>query len=186
MGMRWLIGVLLCGIPFLPGCGPLTIKNEETGSYVPARRGTLELHEAVVIPADRGRIFFQAGNLGFGGINEFEPHCELTVRTLTDEPQIIYADTFMVERVSRDIRHVVKSRSVLLASLPEFRLATGDGGDGESMQMHVYIMELHSDEQPQVQYLVCGGAFNEPALARLPTLQDIAAALGRFATLKLH
>ena len=186
MGMRWLIGVLLSGIAFLPACGPLTIKNEDTGSYVPAHRGKLELHQDVVVPPGRARVFFQAGKVGSGGINEFRPHCELTVKTLMDEPQTIHADTFTIDRVSRSIEQVVMSKRVLVASLIDFQLANGDGGNGESMQMHIYIMNLHSDEQPLVQYLVCGGAFDEPALARGPTIQDIAAALGTFATLELR
>lgn len=186
MGMRWLIGVLVSGVAFLPACGPLTIKSEDTGSYVPARRGALELHQDVVVPPGRARVFFQAGRVVSGGINEFKPHCELTVKTLMDEPQTIHADTFSVDRVSRNIQQVVRSERVLLASLLDFQLANGDGGNGESMQMHVYIMKLHSAEQPQVQYLVCGGAFDEPALARGPTLQDIAAALGTFGTLELR
>ena len=187
MGIRWLIGVLLCGIAFLPACGPLTIKNEDTGTYVPAHRGRLELHQDVVVPPGRARVFFQMGKVVSGGINEFRPHCELTVKTLKDEAQTIHADTFTIKRVSRNIQQVVKSDRVLLASLIDFQLATGgDGGNGESMQMHVYIMNLHSDEQPQVQYLVCGGAFDEPALAKSPTLQNIAAALGTFATLEFR
>jgi hypothetical protein len=51
--------------------------------------------------------------------------------------------------------------------------------------MYTYFMGLHSDRQPHVTYFVCGGAFEEPALADYPTLQDIQAAMGGYATLTL-
>jgi hypothetical protein len=52
--------------------------------------------------------------------------------------------------------------------------------------MKIYTLYLHSDRQPDLLSLVCGGAFDSPALASRPTLQDIESALGEYATFKLH
>jgi hypothetical protein len=63
----------------------------------------------------------------------------------------------------------------------------GDGGgDGEGRLMKAYTLYLYSERQPEVLSLVCGGAFNLPALALRPSLQDIGTALGENATLELH
>jgi len=172
----------------LAACGPLSIRNEATRSYVPLRNASLELHRDIVVAPGRARVFFQDGEV-LPGINEYRPHCELTVRKLADRPQTIQADRFTVERVSADIVHVVSSGAVVVAVNAEFRLAGGGGdggGDGEGRLMKAYILYLHSDRQPEVLSLVCGGAFNLPALATRPSLEDIQTALGDYATLELH
>jgi hypothetical protein len=123
-------------------------------------------------------VFFQDG-VAQSAINEYRPHCELAVRKLVDRPQTIYADYFTVDRVSSDIVRVVASEGVVVALSADIQLASGDGGgDGEGRLMKIYTLYLHSDRQLDVLSLVCGGAFNSPALAARPTLQDIATALG--------
>ena len=173
----------------LAGCGPLLIRNEATREYVPLRNASLELHREVVVPPERARVFFQRGVVQ-SGINEYRPHCELAVRKLDDRPQMIHADRFTVERVSADIVHVVSSGNVVLAVNAGIELVSGGGGDGggdgEGRQMKTYILYLRSDRQPDVLSLVCGGAFDTPALATRPSLQDIGNALGDYATLVLH
>jgi hypothetical protein len=172
----------------LAACGPLLIRNEATRGYVPLRNASLELHRDVVVPPESARVFFQQGVVQ-PGINEYRPHCELTVRSLVDRPQTIHADRFTVERVSADVVHVVTSGDVVVALNAEFQLTSGGGdggGDGEGRQMKIYTLYLHSDRQPDVLSLVCGGAFNLPAQASRPSLQDIETALGNYATLELH
>ena len=60
------------------------------------------------------------------------------------------------------------------------------GGDGEGREMKTYIFQLHSDRQPDVLSLVCGGAFDIPARAARPSLQQIEHALGDYASLLLQ
>ncbi|MGW8311566.1 MAG: hypothetical protein ACWGNB_10950 [Thiogranum sp.] len=174
----------------LAACGPLLIRNEAGGGYVPLRNASLQLHREVVVAPERTRVFFQQGVVQ-PGINEYRPHCELRVRKLADRPQTIQADRFTVEHVSADIVHVVTSGDVVVAINAEFQLISGGGGgdgggDGEGRLMKTYTLYLHSNRQPDVLSLVCGGAFNLPALATRPSLQDIHAALGDYATLELR
>jgi hypothetical protein len=171
----------------LVACGSLLIRNEATRDYVPLRNASLELHRDVVVPPGRTRVFFQQGMVQ-PGIDEYRPHCELTVRNLIDQPQTIHVDHFTVERVSADIVHVVTSGDVVVAVNVDFRLTSGGGdggGDGEGRQMKIYTLYLHSGRQPEVLSLVCGGAFDFPSLATRPSIQDIEIALGDYATLKL-
>jgi hypothetical protein len=169
----------------LAACGPLSIRNEATRGYVPLRNASLELRQDVIVTPERARVFFQDGVVQ-PGVNEYRPHCELTIRNLADRPQTIHAGRFTVERVSADIVHVVTSGDVVVAMNAEFQLTSGGGGDGEGRMMKAYTLYLHSDRQPEVLSLVCGGAFDLPALATRPSLQDIQTALGDYATLELH
>ena len=57
---------------------------------------------------------------------------------------------------------------------------------GLSREMQVYVFSLQSERQPDVRFLICGGAFDDPADADAPTRQDIAAALGDYGTLTLQ
>ncbi len=61
---------------------------------------------------------------------------------------------------------------------------SGEGGVTRHTQ--VFLFRLHSERQPQVRQLNCGGAFEDPGLAQWPTLQDITRALGDHATLRLE
>jgi len=180
---RCLIAALSAAL-LLTACGPQLIRDEATRGYVPLSGASLELRREVVVSPGRMRVFFQGGMVQ-PGVNEYRPHCELVIRTLADRPQTIQADRFTVERVSADIVHVVTSGPVVVAVNAEFRLVDG-GGDGESRLMKAYTLYLHSDRQPQVLSLLCGGAFNFPALATGPSLQDIQSALGDYATLELQ
>jgi hypothetical protein len=172
----------LIAILYLTACGPTMIISERGKSAVAVNGATLTLHQDITVPQDSARVFFQNGRIT-AAINEFLPYCQLTVRTLQETPQTIYADSFQVIGVTGDVQKVVRSERVLLASAADFKLADGGGGDGgESPETQVLNMEIRSERQPDVRYFVCGGAFDIPALARRPTLQNIQTAIGSVAS----
>lgn len=185
---RWIPIAFLFICHCLSACGPLTIKNTTTQSFVPIQHGVFELHEEVVIPANRTRVFFQKGRLLYG-INEWYPHCQLRVRNILEQAQTVKADRFTIDKVFGTLEQVVSNDPVIVAAVGASVIAGGGGGNGggngEGREMYTYFMALRSEEQPQVTFLVCGGAVLEPALAEYPTLQDIQTALGDYATLTL-
>lgn len=168
----------------LAACGPLTIKDEVKQSFIPIQGGMFELHQDIVIPSHRTRVFFQAGRLLYG-ISELEPHCQLRVRDISDQQQAVHADIFSIEKVFGTLDQIVSRERIRLASAGETVIAGGGGGNGngESKQMYLYFMGLNADKQPNVTYLVCGGVLDDPAFAEYPTVQEIHAALGDYATL---
>jgi hypothetical protein len=170
----------------LQACTPLTIRDTTTNAYVPMQTGSLELHREVSFPAERTRVYFQDGEL-VPTLNEFKPHCQLEISPLRDEVQTVRPDRFEITRISTRIDPVVMMQPVRLAALGMGVGAFFGGVDGGvTRQAQVFLFRLHSERQPQVRQLNCGGAFEDPGLAKWPTLQDIARALGDHATLRLE
>ncbi len=183
-----LMTLLLVGCYCLCACGSLTIRDVEKQEFVPIERGILELHRDIVISPHRTRVFFQKGQIVYG-VNEYDPHCQLRVRELSEEAQIVQSDRFSIDEAYGSVDEIVSSGDTQVASSVSANLFAGGGsgdGNGEMRLMYTYHMSLHSDRQPFVTYLVCGGAFEEPAFADYPTLQDIEVALGHYATLTLN
>jgi hypothetical protein len=171
----------------LLACGPATIKDTTTRSYIPIQNWVLELSRDVVIPPGRTRVFFQQGSLLYG-INEYEPHCQLRIRDISNQPQLVQADRFDIDEVFGTVDQIVTNDRIRLAAVGVTVIAGGGGngnGNGESRQIYFYFMGLRSDKQPHVTYLVCGGALEEPAIADYPTIQDIRISMGDYATLIL-
>lgn len=166
-------------------CGPVTIKDTSTQSSIPIQGWMLELNQDLVIPSRRTRVFFQAGGLVYG-ISELEPHCQLRVEDISDQPQTVHAGRFAIVKVYGTLDQIVSNEPVRVAAAGAALIAGGGGnGNGESRQMYLYFMELQAEKPTPVTYLVCGGALDDPAFAEYPTIQDIRAALGDHATLIL-
>lgn len=177
---------LSASLMFLHGCGPLTVRDDAAGTYVAAQGGRFELHEDITIRAGRTRAYLQDGTIA-GGINEFQPHCQLEVSTLGESPRTVHADSFTITRVATRTDQVVQSVPLRLAALGNSALAHFDFmNNGEMRRMYAYTFQLHSDRQPDVHMLICGGAFDSPGLAEFPTLGDIAWVLGKYGTLHLQ
>ncbi len=176
--------VLLVPLFLLQACGPLTIRDSATNTYVPIGSGSLELHREVSFPRERTRVFFQDGEI-LSSINEFKPHCQLEINPLRDEVQTVQPDRFEITRISTRIDPVVMMQPVRLAAVGMGVGAFFGGVDGGvTRHTQVFLFRLHSERQPEVRQLNCGGAFDDPGLAEWPTLQDIARALGDYATLR--
>jgi hypothetical protein len=169
----------------LLACGPVTIKDATNQSYIPIQGSILELHQDIVIPPRRTRVFFQEGRILYV-INDFKPHCQLRVRDISEQSQSVHANRFTIENVYGFEDEIVSSDRIHLAAAGGTVIAGGDGGgDGESRLTFFYFMGLHAEKQTNVTYLVCGGALEDPAFAEYPTIQEIRAAMGDYATLIL-
>ena len=178
------IAILFTFYWLLLACGPMTIKDTTTQSYIPIQGWILELHQNVVIPPGRTRVFFQDGRLLYR-INEYKPHCQLRVRAISEQPQVVQSDRFTIDKVSGRVDEVVSNARIHLAAAGAAVIADGGNGNGEGRLIYFYFLGLHADKQPHVTYLVCGGSSDEPALTDYPTIQDIYTSMGDYATLIL-
>ena len=180
--MRSIALICLAGALLLHGCGPMQIRNAQTGAWLPITGGTLEVHRDIGIAAGRARTFFQDG-VPASGINEFKPFCQIEVSTLRETEQTIRPDSFAITPVGGRYEQVVEMVPTQLASLFVGIGTSVDGGDSPSRVTHMLYFRLHSPKQPDVRGFACGGAFDDPGDADAPTLQEIANALGSYATL---
>jgi hypothetical protein len=160
----------------LPADNNLLFRELPGGSFV--------LHRDVSIAPGRTQIVFQGGTAAHGA-SEFEPRCELEVRRLSETPQTIPAGNYRIGKVLGVVRYVRQppGKTLLAAAGDTIRLA---GDDSNEWYMHTYRMQLISEEQPGAPVLICGGEYNFPFYARYPTLQEMRAALGDYATLSLR
>jgi len=182
---------LLASLATLPGCGPARILDTERGGYLAVRQGVFELQRELTVRAGRTRVYLQGGEV-VPGVDEFRPHCQFEVDTLRETPQTVRPDRFAITGVSTRRDNVVAADHVQVAALETAAVGVGIGvgfghwglfGGRESRRMYAYVFRLYSAHQPDVRALTCGGAFDDPWLAELPTLQEIAAALGGYGRL---
>ena len=182
MTMRFIFPVLVvlslvaCKVGMQAGAGHTLFRTLPGSEFV--------LHADIIIPPGQLRASFQGGKL-LNGASEFEPRCELELRDFSEEPQTIHAGTYTVGTVRGLDRYVLRpDENILMAAADILQLAS-DGGDSQ-WYMRTYHMKLQSEVHEEVPALICGGAYNYAFYVRYPDLQDILAALGDYAVLKLR
>ncbi|WP_457665444.1 hypothetical protein [Thiolapillus sp.] len=142
----------------------------------------LVLHKPLIVSPGNARVLLQQGKmLPSLNFNQYDISCSFEVRKLSERPQTIEADTFVVTRIQHLMEEVASWRPVRLASL------TLAGADVDASPADIFLgyhFWLYSEKQPDVLRMTCRGAFSEPWDAQYPTLGEIAAALGPWATLE--
>ena len=142
---------------------------------------TLVLHKDIRIPSRQAHAVFQGGTFSYGS-GEYAPHCELEVRTVRETAQTVHAGVFEITSVRGITHYVQRPRRIQLAATGDFQLLADDSAE---WIMLAYHFSLHSEEQPDVIRLICGGAYDFPYFARYPSEQEIRQSLGDSATLSL-
>lgn len=89
---RWSRVLVLCaGVLSLGGCAGVAEAPPPFAVTAP---------QPILIPAQRAHTAFQGGRQ-VGGVNRFEPWCELEIRTVSDQPQRVEAGRFAVRRLTQ-------------------------------------------------------------------------------------
>jgi hypothetical protein len=142
----------------------------------------LQLLRPLLVPPENARVFVQEGKmLPSLSFNQYQISCSFEVRQLSEQPQTIEVDTFVVNRVQQMQEEVASWRTVKLASLQLSDAAVDSSPPDIFRGWHFW---LHSDKQPNVLRMTCRGVFAEPWEAEPPTLAEIRQALGDIASLK--
>ncbi len=180
MKIRFLL--MLSLLPTLTACHSVFYPGERANLFRDLQGGEFVLLEDIVVSSRRSHVEL-LGDASIKGGGGFYPHCELEVEQVLDDPQTVYADTFIIGKV-RGMTHYVKRMpgQLMLAAAEGFRLLSGDTSE---WIMLAYHMSLHSNTQPQVRTLICGGAYSFPYYAHYPSLHEIDLSLGSAAMLRL-
>jgi hypothetical protein len=175
--------LLLFVLPGLSACQSGLQVSTGGGHFEKLSVVSLVLHRDIRISPRQAHVVFK-GSSREGGSGEYAPHCELEVRQVREEAQTVRAGSFEVTAI-RGVTHYVKRpyQGVQLAAADGYHLVSDDSGE---WIMLAYHFTLHSDEQPDVMRLICGGAYNYPFFARYPDLEDMQLALGDTASLTLR
>jgi len=164
----------------LAGCARFVVHNPASPYSVVPVGSVLELHQDVTIPAGETRAYFQRG-AQVSSTDEYVPQCQLEVRDRLQKPQTVHPGRFVVTRLQRDVRSVAYRSGFRFV-----RVDSDDDSGGPSMEMIAWKLYLHSNAQPKVMWLLCGGAFDDPFWAKPPSVDDIRQALGKIASIEIH
>ncbi len=166
----------------LMGCSEQQIRDTDSPYFRLPVGTVVELNQQLEMPAERTRIFFQRGAvLGKQGIDLYYPSCNLEVRDLKTEVQLIEPDSFAIVHTRQGKESVVAWDGIKLAGLGW----SFDLGGGPPMVHRYYHYRLESERQPQVMRLTCRGALADLWQAKSPTLAETKEALGEVATILL-
>lgn len=162
------LAVAACLAPALLG---VSACQTLTGSgYAPERIARVEIVRPVTIPANRARATFQGGH-PVSGAYPYDPYCELEVSTVSEQPQRVEKDVFVVTRSGTAVLSDADARLPIAG--PFVNVTCGD--------LIFYEVEhwLASDLQPGVRKIRCLQGFNACwGGAVRPGRDVIAAALG--------
>ena len=156
-----------------------------TNSEGPISEGSrIELNRDIEIAPQQARVFFQQGvAITKSRLDYYLPSCDIEVRSLSSEVQVVHKDVFTVTRVEAGREQVVSRDGPMFAALD---LSAGYGWGGGLMwergvSVHRYFrFGLVSEAQPDVMRLTCRGALDDYHRAWLPTSEEIRSALGEY------
>jgi hypothetical protein len=170
----------------LNACQTTSYEGKEDSPYyqVPVGSG-LTLHQDIEIPPHRVGVYLQDGQIKpLSQINRYYPHCKFEVLKIRDIPQIVHADTFMIEKVAQEITDMVDAGGIWLAGISLGIGINMHGGDGASVQTFATRLNLRSAKQPDVYLLSCG-QWAYPSEGQHVSIREIRRVLGKIFTLQL-
>ena len=109
---------------------------------------TFELRRDVMVPANQARVIFQHGR-PMSGKNLFDWHCELEISTVSESPQRVSADSFLVTAASA---RIVRDE---LSGMPAMPFGVLDCGD----RFYETHYRLRSTRQPGVRKMICRNGY---------------------------
>lgn len=140
---------------------------------------SLDLHQALTIPAERTAVFMQAGRVqSFSELNAYAPHCKFELRALSSNTRTVAPERFTIVRVRDEINVAALAAPLHVAAL---WLASTEQ---PTYWVYATAMDLHSASQPEVFRLTC--QHWEPGDASFPrhlTVGEMRDALGAVASL---
>lgn len=181
--MKQLYAMVLVSL-LLAGCGQSGLVRKDTASplYLPPVGTRIELQNPLTVAPGRTRVFLQRGKTR-QGVDQYLPNCNFEIRKLSEQPQVISPETFLVVKVQRVTEEVVQlTRPVVVAGIG---LAGMDADSGQPMIVRGVHLWIGSDTQPDVMRMTCRGAFDDAWRAQLPSIDEMREALGDYASLIL-
>ena len=147
------------------------------------------VHRPLSVVAGNSRVYFQHGKMLNRIEHTYDPYCYFSMkrpRAEMQSPASISPATFTVKKQYRRKEQTAK-RGTLLASSVSVGIGVGSNwwlalNEGGPQNLNHYL-RLEPSDQPQVSTLVCG-VYADPQERTTPSSEEMAGALGEFATIK--
>jgi hypothetical protein len=133
----------------------------------------VDLHRDLTLPPGQAGVFIPGTRIG--DRYRYDAHCRLEVRTVSETPQTVVADHFIIERVVQEWERFTLRETGL-------RQVHFDV-DGPALLLFTTVLYLHSDRQPDVFRLVCGHLQDSAQNPRYLTADEIRTVLAPVMTL---
>lgn len=139
---------LIVLIVLLSSCSHHPVSDINSPLYSVPAGSTLSLNRDILIAPNRARVYIQNDTVhdSVNDINEYYPYCEFEILTLSEQPQRVHADTFIISRVVDET--LTSNKPLLYASL---RLTD----TAPLLIAYNTVYYLKSDQQPDVYRLMC-------------------------------
>jgi len=147
------------------------------------------VHQPLSVVAGKSRVYFQHGKMLNRIEHTYDPYCYFSMKRPRAEmksPASILPATFTVtkqflrkEQSAQRGTRVASSISIGVGAGSNWWLARNEGGP---LNLNHYL-RLEPSDQPQVTALVCG-VYADPQERTTPSIEEMAGALGEFATIK--
>jgi len=165
--------LILMVLLMLTACKAPLIQQKEHGKHFPiADHAWIEIQQKISVEPENARAYFQGGEwIKPSVLNLYQVNCEIEVRDVLETRQWIAPGKFKIIRTAQDQSPIVfmPGQTTILAN---FR----DNSPTDIKRFWKFTLE--SKQQPNVMHLICRGVQDTPYDAKLPTSEEMQAAVG--------
>lgn len=197
------IAFFITALAFIGACSSQQTRDPGSRYFDLPSGTTLVVAQAIAIPAGYAHTVLQGGKvIDPSALRRYEPFCELEVNDVLEREQQVEPDRFAVVQSTRQQQQVRAEPPTLLAGVGMgigvgsggrfgwslgigFPLGSNDRDSGGRLALNVITMRLQSSAQPQVRQLRCSAGWADLTAAQYPTLAEMNATLGNWASIKL-
>jgi hypothetical protein len=158
------------------------VPNERSPWFLVPVASKLVLHRSIEIAPGQGAAYLQNGRLlPWYDVDQHGSYCALSVPARWDVAQLVSPGEYVVRGVSqRPLFTLAAAQGGALR-----RVATRErDGDGMTYEVLATVMDIHSQQQPEVRALTCA-SWCLPQGRMCNTVEDIRRALGPYFTVEL-
>jgi hypothetical protein len=159
--------------------------DENSPYYVIPSGSHVVLNQALTVAPEEAGVFIQNGEAKRRGQVEFyNPYCRLELKTVRGAPRTVAPDDMIVRKSAQQtLRTYTRIPGEQYAAL---LLAAEPGDDSSStLQTFATLMDLDSQNQPEVDRMTCARVGYRGEGLYYPTIAEIRRTLGNIATLRL-
>jgi len=168
-----------------------TLIQSDGNYYKISPDASIEITQQLSVPANSARAYLQNGQLlRHTGINLYDVSCEVLINTVSESRQTISSGVFTVLSIEQNESPIVMRHAIQVAALDYSyqQYARGGGsGSGSPVDIKRYYRFKLAAQNPEkqvteVRSITCRGPQDEPYKARLPTFNEMQAAVGSYIT----